>query len=155
MSVCPSVIRPSVYRFQVISFVSINGFWCNFVCTLILWRSVFGLLLRNFVTFDRIICPRNYNGGILSIHVFIFSCVESHSDSVPRDSNQGLCIPLEPSCVATCTAVWFGGDVPTTTGNVRLHSPVDGSAVPTCRPHSTGLRSPQDKDQQSTASETG
>ena len=60
------------------------------------------------------ICPRNYNGGVLLIHVFIFNCVESHLYSVLRDSSQGLYIPLDPGCVATCTAVWFGGNVPTT-----------------------------------------
>ena len=47
-SVHPSVIRPSVFRFQMITWVNINGFSPNLVCALILWRSGLGLLMGKF-----------------------------------------------------------------------------------------------------------
>ena len=51
-SVCLSVrrmsVRPSVFRFQMITLVNINGFSPNLVCALILWRSGLGLLMGKF-----------------------------------------------------------------------------------------------------------
>ena len=38
-------VRPSVFRFRVITWVNINGFLPNLVCALILWRSCLGLLI--------------------------------------------------------------------------------------------------------------
>ena len=48
LSVRPSVVRPSVFRFQMITRVNINGFSPNLVCALILWRSGLGLLMGKF-----------------------------------------------------------------------------------------------------------
>ena len=60
MFVCPSIrlsvshtpIRPSVYpsvfHFQMITWININGFSPNLVCALILWRSGLGLLVDKF-----------------------------------------------------------------------------------------------------------
>ena len=50
-SVCPSVIRPSVFRFLMITWVNINGFSPNLVCALVLWRSGLGLLIGKFRQF--------------------------------------------------------------------------------------------------------
>ena len=54
-SVCPSVrpsyVRPSVFRFRMITSVNINGFSPNLVCALILWRSGLGLLMGKFRQF--------------------------------------------------------------------------------------------------------
>ena len=51
-SVRPSVIPPSarssVFGFQMITWVNINGFSSNLVCALILWRSGFRLLMGKF-----------------------------------------------------------------------------------------------------------
>ena len=56
-SVCPSIhrtsvrrpsVRPSVFRFRMITLVYINGFSPNLVCLLILWRSGLGLLMGKF-----------------------------------------------------------------------------------------------------------
>ena len=44
ISVRPSVC-PSVFRFQMITRININGFSPNLVCALILWRSGLGLLM--------------------------------------------------------------------------------------------------------------
>ena len=50
--VCPSVrqsyVRPSVFRFRMITGVNINLFSPNLVCALILWRSGLGLLMGKF-----------------------------------------------------------------------------------------------------------
>ena len=50
--VCPSVrqsfVRPSVFRFRMITWVNMNGFSPNLVCALILWKSGFGLLMGKF-----------------------------------------------------------------------------------------------------------
>ena len=46
--VCPSVIRPSLFRFRMITLVNINGFSPNLVCALILLRSGSGLLMGKF-----------------------------------------------------------------------------------------------------------
>ena len=56
VSVCPSVICPlsirlSPFRFQMITWVNINGFSPNLVCALILWRSGVGLLISKFCQF--------------------------------------------------------------------------------------------------------
>ena len=44
----PSYVRPSVFRFRMITWVNINGFSPNLVCALILWRSGLGLLMGKF-----------------------------------------------------------------------------------------------------------
>ena len=41
-------VRPSLFCFQMITGVNINGFSPNLVCALILWRSGLGLLMGNF-----------------------------------------------------------------------------------------------------------
>ena len=43
-------VRPSVFRFQMITIgqVNINGFSPNLVCALILWRSGLGSLIGKF-----------------------------------------------------------------------------------------------------------
>ena len=48
VSVQPSVVRPSVFRFRMISWININRFSPNLVCALMLWRSDFGLLICKF-----------------------------------------------------------------------------------------------------------
>ena len=44
----PSVVRPSVFCFRMITWVNINGFSPNLVCALVLWRSGLGLLMGKF-----------------------------------------------------------------------------------------------------------
>ena len=120
--VSQSYVRPSVFRFRMITWVNINGFLPNLVCALILWRS--GLELGKFrqiwtevfardmpifsfpedkeyrlikcqgiltklgtcidmeeiwfgiadgqisSMFDRVICPRHDNGGVLNVFIF-------------------------------------------------------------------------------------
>ena len=44
-------VRPSVFRFRMITWVNINGFSSNLVCALILWRSGLGLLMGKFRQF--------------------------------------------------------------------------------------------------------
>ena len=51
LSVCLSYVRPSVFRFRMITCVNINGFSPNLVCALILWRSGLGLLMGKFRQF--------------------------------------------------------------------------------------------------------
>ena len=51
LSVRPSYVRPSVFRFRMITWVNINGFWPNLVYALILWRSGLGLLMGKFRQF--------------------------------------------------------------------------------------------------------
>ena len=48
VSVRPSVVRPSIFRFWMITSVNINGFSPNLICALILWRSGLGLLMGKF-----------------------------------------------------------------------------------------------------------
>ena len=48
LSVCPSVSRPSVFRFWMITWVNLSGFSPNLVCALILSRSGLGLLMGKF-----------------------------------------------------------------------------------------------------------
>ena len=48
VSVRPSVVRPSVLRFRMKTWVNINGFSPNLVRALILWRSGLGLLIGKF-----------------------------------------------------------------------------------------------------------
>ena len=47
-SVHTSVVRPSVFCFQMITCVNINGFSPNWVCALILWSSSLGLQIGKF-----------------------------------------------------------------------------------------------------------
>ena len=54
-------VRPSVFRFRTITWVSVNWFSLNLVCALILWRSGLGLLMgkfRKFFTELSIFCHR-------------------------------------------------------------------------------------------------
>ena len=44
----PPTNRPSIFCFQMITCVNINGFSQNLVCVLILWRSGLGLLMGKF-----------------------------------------------------------------------------------------------------------
>ena len=48
LSVHPLVVLPSVFRFQMITWVNFNGFSPNLVWALILWRSGLGLLMGKF-----------------------------------------------------------------------------------------------------------
>ena len=48
LSIPPSSVCLSVFRFQMITWVNINGFSPNLVCALILWRSGLGLLMGKF-----------------------------------------------------------------------------------------------------------
>ena len=50
-SVIRPSIRPSVFRFRMITSVNITGFSQNLVCALILWRSGLGLLMGKFGQF--------------------------------------------------------------------------------------------------------
>ena len=50
-SVRQSYVRPSVFRFRMITWININGFSSNLVCVLILWRSGLGLLMGIFRQF--------------------------------------------------------------------------------------------------------
>ena len=47
-SVSQSYVRPSVFRFRMITWVNMNGFSPNLVFALILWRSGLGLLTGKF-----------------------------------------------------------------------------------------------------------
>ena len=50
-SVHPSVVRPSILRFRMITSsyqVNVSGFSPNLVCALIMWRSDLGLLMGKF-----------------------------------------------------------------------------------------------------------
>ena len=49
-------VRPSVFRFRMITWVNINGFSPNLVCALILWRSGLGF----FVNFWRSYLPETH-----------------------------------------------------------------------------------------------
>ena len=51
LSVCPSVIRLSVFCFWMITRVKVNGFSPNLVCALILWRSCLESLMGKFSQF--------------------------------------------------------------------------------------------------------
>ena len=69
VSVCLSALP--YFRFQAVTWVSINAFPPNCVCALIL-RSGSGIANGQILfIFDRVICPRHDNGGVLSFHVFI------------------------------------------------------------------------------------
>ena len=48
LSVSPTSVRPSIFRFRMITWVNRNGFSPNVVCALILWRSGLGLLMGKF-----------------------------------------------------------------------------------------------------------
>ena len=48
LSVHQSYVRPSIFRFRMITRVNINGFSPNLVCALILWRSGLRLLMGKF-----------------------------------------------------------------------------------------------------------
>ena len=48
LSICQLSVSLSVFRFQMINWVNINGFSSNLVCALILWRSVLELLMGKF-----------------------------------------------------------------------------------------------------------
>ena len=48
VSVRPPYVRPSVFRFRMITWVNFNGFSPNLVCALILWRSGLWLLMGKF-----------------------------------------------------------------------------------------------------------
>ena len=61
-SVCHTSVRPSVFRFRMITWVNINEISPNLVCALFLWRSGLGLLMGKFSSiFDGVICPRHAN----------------------------------------------------------------------------------------------
>ena len=47
-SVRRTSVRPSVFRFRMITWVNINGFSPNLVCALIVWRYGLGLLMGEF-----------------------------------------------------------------------------------------------------------
>ena len=55
----PLYVRPSVFRFQMITWVNINGFSPNLVCALVLWRSGLGLLMGKFRQFLRELSARD------------------------------------------------------------------------------------------------
>ena len=61
-SVCSSVHLSYVcwyLRFWTITWVNVNGFSPNLMCTLILWRSGLGLFMGKFHQFFRVICLRH------------------------------------------------------------------------------------------------
>ena len=70
LSIHLSYVHP-YYHFWMINWVTINRFWPNLVCALILWRSGLGLLLGKFRSFLTVICPPHNSGGILLFHVYI------------------------------------------------------------------------------------
>ena len=47
----PTYVRPSGFRFRMITWVNINGFSPDLVCALILWISGLGLLMGRFRQF--------------------------------------------------------------------------------------------------------
>ena len=69
-SVCPSVVRPSVFSFTDDNFSKYQWFSPNLVCALILWRAGLGLLMGKSM-FERVVCPSYDRGGILSFSGFI------------------------------------------------------------------------------------
>ena len=48
LSIPLSVVCPSVFRFQMVTWVNVNEFSPNLVCGLIFWRSGLGLLMGKF-----------------------------------------------------------------------------------------------------------
>ena len=57
-------VSASIFCFQIITWVNINGFSPNLLCALILWRSGLGLLMGNFRQFLWVICPKH-------AHIFV------------------------------------------------------------------------------------
>ena len=107
----PSVrppIRPSVFRFQMITWVNINGFSPNLVCALLLWRSGLGLLLGKFCQFLTQLSARDapifsFPDGNLSKRQWIFTKL-------------GMCIDI--------VDIWFGF------ANGQISSIFDGVICP-------------------------
>ena len=69
-SVCPSVVRPSVFSFTDDNFSKYQWSSPNLVCALILWRAGLGLLMGKSI-FERVVCRSHDRGGILSLSGFI------------------------------------------------------------------------------------
>ena len=85
-------VRPSVFRFRMITCVNINGFSSNLVCVLILWRSGLGLLFGKFRQFFREMSARDtpifsFPDDNLSKHQWVFTKL-------------GMCIDI--------VEIWFG-----------------------------------------------
>ena len=119
-SVCLSVrqsyvrpsVRPSVFRFRVVTCVNINGFSSNMVCVLILWRPGLGLLFGKFRQFFTELSARDtlifsFPDDNLSKHQWIFTKL-------------GMCIDI--------VEIWFG------IANGQILSNSDGY-LPETRPY--------------------
>ena len=69
--------------------------------------------------------PQNYSSVpkcvTHDVCVFLCSCLASPARFVSGQTNQGVCFPLEPGGVASCTVDRLIGDVPAARGDVRLH----------------------------------
>ena len=73
LSACPSIHLLYIcwyFCFQMIAWVNVNGFSPNLVCSLILWRSGFGLLMGKFHQFLTVICSWH-------VHYFHFKMITS------------------------------------------------------------------------------
>ncbi|CAC5364186.1 unnamed protein product [Mytilus coruscus] len=49
------------------------------------------------------------------------TCLARYQTCFSWCQHQGLCIPLDTNCLATCAGVWFGESVSTTTSSSSLH----------------------------------
>ena len=73
LSLCLSICRTSIcpyFRFWTITWVNINGFSSNLVCTLLLLRSGLGLPMGKFHQFLTVTCLRHNNGGGIFVSHF-------------------------------------------------------------------------------------
>ena len=103
----PSV-RPSVFRFRMITWVNINGFSPNLVCGLILWRSGLGLLMGKFRQFLTVLSARD-------MPIFSF----------PDDNlSKHQCIFTKLSMCIDIVEIWFG------IANGQISSIFDGVICP-------------------------
>ena len=65
-------VRPSVFRFRMITWVNISGFSPNLVCVLILWRSGLGLLMGEFRQLFKVLSARDTIMAGYYILTFLF-----------------------------------------------------------------------------------
>ena len=100
-----------VYLFQDVNWVNINRFSPNLVCTLILWKSSFGLLMGKFCHF-----------WILYIHPSVFSHLDDKLSKFQWIFTKlGMCIDI--------VEIWFG------IANMQICSTCDRVI---CLPHDSG-----------------
>ena len=116
VSVHPSVrasihrrsIRLSIFRFQMITWVNINGFPPNLVCALILWRSGLGLLIGK-------VCQSFTELSARDMPIFSF-LVDNLSKHQWMFTKLGMCNDI--------VEIWFG------IANGQISSKFDGGICP-------------------------